>query len=440
MSSHQEDLDLLLSLQDRVLETPPGSPSNHHSHSGYLSDESPRRHGQVDLSVFRDAVQDCLDHDAKPVHKSEKLKQARNSNDVQVEKYSGLRIRNQLVTPAELSERLSDIRFVRLPAIKNLLVGDTLSGCWATIGVLTEKGNPRTSSVGKSYCIWKIGCLDENTISLFLFGDAYQQNCKEQAGTVFALFNCTVRRDNAGGFSLSVYSPNQIIKMGTSIDYGVCKGKRKDGMSCTVIINKRQGIYCRYHKSKASEVYSTTRTELRGGNLKTAFRDTLKSQGIYLVDPLSDKTNINKPVQPLKLLSVEGLKKALSNADKVTTNTFSQGIRFLNEITGLILLTLVVDTNSSSGAMSFLNTYSIAFTGKMRSKNTNKASATAKQPITSLDKRKLSTMKVDPSILKKKKMNAKKMKTDQGQVSAEKAKHGKGKMIELDIYGSDEEI
>lgn len=33
MSSHQEDLDLLLSLQDRVLETPPGSPSNLHSHS-----------------------------------------------------------------------------------------------------------------------------------------------------------------------------------------------------------------------------------------------------------------------------------------------------------------------------------------------------------------------------------------------------------------------
>lgn len=27
MSSHQEDLDLLLSLQDRVLETPPASPS-----------------------------------------------------------------------------------------------------------------------------------------------------------------------------------------------------------------------------------------------------------------------------------------------------------------------------------------------------------------------------------------------------------------------------
>lgn len=79
---------------------------------------------------------------------------------------------------------------------RNLLMGDTLMGCWATVGVLIEKGSPKTSSVGKSYCIWKFGSLDESSISVFLFGDAYQQNCKEQAGTVFALFNCTVRKDN----------------------------------------------------------------------------------------------------------------------------------------------------------------------------------------------------------------------------------------------------
>lgn len=40
------------------------------------------------------------------------------------------------------------------------------------------------------------------------------------------------------GFSLSVYSPSQILKIGTSADYGVCNGKRKDGMSCTLVINK----------------------------------------------------------------------------------------------------------------------------------------------------------------------------------------------------------
>lgn len=78
---------------------------------------------------------------------------------------------------------------------RNLLRGDTLSGCWATVGVLTEKANPKTSSTGKSYSIWKFGCLDEDTISVFLFGDAYEMNCKEQAGLVFALLNCTVRKD-----------------------------------------------------------------------------------------------------------------------------------------------------------------------------------------------------------------------------------------------------
>lgn len=75
------------------------------------------------------------------------------------------------------------------------MVGDTLSGCWVTVGVLTEKGSPKTSSTGKAYCIWKLSCLDENAVSVFLFGDAYKRNCKELAGTVFAVFNSTVRKD-----------------------------------------------------------------------------------------------------------------------------------------------------------------------------------------------------------------------------------------------------
>ncbi|KAL3580797.1 hypothetical protein D5086_018632 [Populus alba] len=413
-SSHQEDLDLLLSLQDRVLETPPGSPSNHHSLSpGYLSDDgSPRRKGQADLSVFRDAVQDCLDYEPKPVVKAgKKLNVLKNSTEANVEKYSGLRIRNQSVTALELSERFSEIRFVRLPTIKNLLMGDTLRGCWATVGVLIEKGSPKTSSVGKSYCIWKFGSLDESSISLFLFGDAYQQNCKEQAGTVFALLNCTVRKDIVGtGFSLSVFSANQILKMGTSIDYGVCKGKRKDGLPCTLVINKMDLLIRVLLLQKASERFSTVRTELKGGNLKTAFRDPLKSRGIYLVDPLADKTLLKKPTQPVKLLSVEALKRALSNADKVTTNSHSQGIRFLNEITG-----------------------------KLSSKNSDKASATHNRQVNSSEKRKSSTKKLDPSTVTKNQPDLKRTKTVQGQASVDKVKQGTTKMIELDIFDSDEE-
>ncbi|XVF00876.1 hypothetical protein REPUB_Repub04eG0039600 [Reevesia pubescens] len=388
MTSHEDDLDLLLSLQDRVLETPPPSPSNPRSPSpGYLSDDgSSRQRGKPDLSVFKNVVEDCLDYEPKPVEKPTKSK-PKSSNDVEIEKFSGLRIRKQLVSPAELSERLSDIRFVRLLTIKNLLVGDSLYGCWATVGVLTEKGNPKTSSIGQSYGIWKIGCLDENTVSLFLFGDAYQQNCKEEVGTVFALFSCTVRKDTKGsGFSLSVSAANQILKIGTSADYGVCKGKRKDGMACTLFINKRQGAYCQYHKSKASERYSTKRTELMGGNLRTAFRNPLRSEGIYMVDPLSDRTNLKKPTKPVKLLSVEALKQALRNGDKVTTNRHSQGIRFLN-----------------------------AVTGEMSSKFAKGASKMSVQKMVGSEKRKVSTVKQDASLQRNKQPDSKRRKIEPGQ-------------------------
>ncbi|PKI52857.1 hypothetical protein CRG98_026688 [Punica granatum] len=212
------------------------------------------------MSAFKNAVEDCLDYDPKSVKKESKSNRTNVNADPEVEKFSGLRIRNQLLTPAELNDHFSDIRFVRLSVIMNVLKGDNLSGSWATVGVLVEKGHPKTSSNGKSYSIWKLGSLNEDSISLFLFGDAYQQNMNEKAGTVFALFNCNVRRDN----------------------------------------------------SKASEKYSSvSRTLIQGGNIRTAYRDHLKSEGIYLVNPLVDRSNTNKGKQPAKVLSVEGLKKAL---------------------------------------------------------------------------------------------------------------------------------
>lgn len=58
-----------------------------------LSEESPRWREREDLSMFKDVVKVCLDYEQKPAKKAEKLKQSRNSNEVNVEKYSGLRIR-----------------------------------------------------------------------------------------------------------------------------------------------------------------------------------------------------------------------------------------------------------------------------------------------------------------------------------------------------------
>ncbi|KAL0422908.1 UNVERIFIED_CONTAM: hypothetical protein Slati_3313700 [Sesamum latifolium] len=350
------------------------------------------------------AVQDCLDYN--PKERSQKSEQGKSSNNIEVDKFSGLRIQNRLVSLVELSNHLSDIRFVRLPTIKNLLKGDTLSGCWATIGVLTEKGIPRTSSIGQTFTIWKMGCLDEATISLFLFGNAYEKSCEEKIGTIFALFNCTVRKDNKGsGFSLSVYSAKHILKLGTSADIGICQGKGKDGVACTAVINK---------------------------NLRTGFRDYLKSEGIYVVKPTDDRTNLTKSNRPVKVLSVEGLKKALrdilrgqilvilvkeatgftlqlltlnsepySNADKVTTNVHSQGIRFLNHLTGKIGPKVTIET---------------AGRPHQQMSGTDKRSRPIKEP------------------------DAKKVKMDQRQASGQDTKVAGVKMIELDFASSDDEI
>ncbi|KAG5033608.1 hypothetical protein JHK87_008518 [Glycine soja] len=386
MTSHEEDLDLLLSLDERVAETPPSSPTISDDDDDELELPNQRERDKPDMSVFKSALQDCLPYDPpKPTNKPV------INVDSHLEKFSGLRIRNQLLTPAELKEHFSDIRFVRLSVIKNSLVGDTVSGSWATVGVLTEKGTQKTSSTGKSYCIWKIGCLDETTVSLFLFGDAYQMNMQEQAGTVFALFNSTVRKDNAGnGFSLSIYSTRQIMKMGTSVDYGVCKGKRTDGMAYVMahIVN------------------------IINQNLRTAFRPMgyLKSEGIYLVDPLADKTNLKKS-QPVKLLSVDGIRKALSNAGKVTTASHSQGIRFLSEVAA-----------------------------KSDPKMKNKGSKFPNVQNKWTEKRKSSFPNVGSSpVIGNRQSGEKRIKPD-GQVLADKTLKRIEKMIEIDLVSSDEDF
>ncbi|KAJ8424863.1 hypothetical protein Cgig2_003150 [Carnegiea gigantea] len=375
-TENQEDLSLLLSLQDRVLETPPSSSSSstRPASLGYLSDdELPRRRsGNVDLSAFKAAVEDCMDYDVETAKKALKSNKLHNPTNLDVEKFSGLRIRNQLVSPAELSNHFSDIRFVRLSTIKNLIKGDTLSGCWATVGVLTEKGSPKTSSTGKNYCIWKIGCLDGQSITIFLFGDAYKKHSKEPASTVFAFFNAGVRKDALGpGFQLSVFNSNQILKIGTSIDYGVCKGKRKDGLPCTMVIDK---------------------------NLRTAFRSQHQPEGIYMVDPLADRSNIMKPKKTTKLLSVDGLKKALSQCG---------------------------------------------------SKNYKERKHSEKQCQQQLEKltstvrtffRSMSTVKSDLSgALRSQLRDSKRMRTEPGQVSAQRISMTPENVIELDYVSSDED-
>jgi minichromosome maintenance protein 10 len=104
--------------------------------------------------------------------------------------YLGLRIMNRLVSAGSMNTRFSDIRFIHFQEIRTAMMGDNIMGCWATVGVLTEKGNPKLSSTGKNFSLWKLGSLEEITISLFLFGDEYTRHWKEIAREYLINIQC----------------------------------------------------------------------------------------------------------------------------------------------------------------------------------------------------------------------------------------------------------
>lgn len=382
-----EELELLLAFQngDCVPATPPASPSpatSQQNISGFTNHSSAAKCAPVANKIaanmtVREALEEVFGHDSdedcdlvpkKPItmaafkdvvsvslrnveHNPSKLSARQPlspaTNGIDTETNSGLRIRNRLVSSASLSNRLSDIRFIRLQAIRTAMIGENISGCWATVGVLSEKGMPKVSSNGKNFAIWKLATLDTNTVSLFLFGDAYTRHWKEPAGSIAAVFNAKVWRDNKRNeLSLSIFASDQLMMLGTSVDYCICKGMRKDGTPCSVVVNRRHGQYCQYHITAARRKYKSKRGELSGGNLATGFSDPYKIRGSQGTRDHSEAIINSKPDKPVKQMTSGDLKKILSNADKVTTKYQSQGIRFLASLTNASIETVKPKSSS----------------------------------------------------------------------------------------------
>lgn len=94
-----------------------------------------------------------------------------------------------------------------------------------------------------------------------------------------------------------------------------------------------------------------------------------------MVKPPSERSDPRNPSRPLKVMSVDGLKRALSNADKVTTKNNSQGIRFLSHVTGSTEPNLV-STGTSTVVQKPMSTWSSL--SKKLSSGTRPASSGAK--------------------------------------------------------------
>jgi minichromosome maintenance protein 10 len=58
------------------------------------------------------AVQDCLDYEPKPVQKPGRLKGSKASNDAEVDKFSGLRIRSVILFLSKVKKDVKHLNYI----------------------------------------------------------------------------------------------------------------------------------------------------------------------------------------------------------------------------------------------------------------------------------------------------------------------------------------
>ena len=101
---------------------------------------------------------------------------------------------------------------------------------------------------------------------MFLFGQAFDEHADVRLGTIVILVNSHILdAKEKQSFSLSINAKGQLMKIGTSKDYGICQGKRKsDGRKCTMAIDTRYGKFCEYHLAGQFRKSAAGRMDLAG--------------------------------------------------------------------------------------------------------------------------------------------------------------------------------
>jgi hypothetical protein len=180
-----------------------------------------------------------------------------------IEEFSGLSIKDRCVPLRQVREALTGRTVYKISDFES---GDqrkfaTPGGdskkhvSWATVGVLTEKSFPKSSHGGGSegrpgsgnYQIWTLSDFRAQ-ISLFVFAEAYAGLANEPLGSIFLISSPSlVPAVERRSFSLSASKDGQVVRIGTSPDFGTCRGTRKDGKPCTMVINATKCQYCKFH-------------------------------------------------------------------------------------------------------------------------------------------------------------------------------------------------
>ncbi|KAL3851925.1 hypothetical protein ACJMK2_015620 [Sinanodonta woodiana] len=183
--------------------------------------------------------------------------------------HSGIRIINPRVSMFELKEKMYGRKIIKISNLSSRMNSTDMQGNWVTIGVVVHKSEPRQSSSGKTFCIWKLSDLQDcdKVLTFFLFGTVYKEHWKNDVSTVVGLLNATpmdkaekIQTDVA--FTIS--HPHQLLVLGCAKDLGKCTFRTKAGQPCSKFINKQQGDFCSFHVQTAYRKTCAKRSELQG--------------------------------------------------------------------------------------------------------------------------------------------------------------------------------
>ncbi|RXN25710.1 MCM10 -like protein [Labeo rohita] len=120
---------------------------------------------------------------------------------------------------------------------------------------------------GLRLSIWKLNDLHnlEVNVSLFLFGSVHTDLWKTDTGTVIGILNPNPmkNKDGSNELCLTVDHPQKVLIIGEAMDFGTCKAKKKNGDSCTQLVNLYECQYCQYHVKAQYKKMSSKRAELQ---------------------------------------------------------------------------------------------------------------------------------------------------------------------------------
>jgi minichromosome maintenance protein 10 len=120
-----------------------------------------------------------------------------NDTSYDTDPYSGLRIKDPLVSSVKMRERMNGRRMIKIPQIVSNVRNGDIEGDWVTIGTIVYKLPPKDTSKGSKYSVWKLSDLSSQTsvMALFLFDKVFENHWKTPIGHVIALLNPRIQTD-----------------------------------------------------------------------------------------------------------------------------------------------------------------------------------------------------------------------------------------------------